>query len=260
MKKTTLLILVGLMSVIFGQQVIASDKKYRVAVGSIPGASGFEDAFLTDRVVSGEGSTSEQVFMNYTDSNSSMINPAVSIAIPVKINGQTLSSYVENSEAFGELTFSYSDALSLLLNAKVDYTYYRPSSSLSFTFSPAIGGAILSQDMGVVSVFPGQINTVDGDFNPGESINMTMMGAVMGFSTGVNYDANQFSLFANIGFQYAMLSEPEVTINDTKLSGQIHANNCTGTSSVDLECTDYFNPFESAGGLTGLTFQLGATF
>ena len=135
--------------------------------------------------------------MNYADSNSGIVNPAISIAISVRINGQSLRSYVNNAEAFGKLTVSYGDTISAMINTKVDYSYFRPSSSVSFTISPAIDVAILNQDMGVVLVFPGQINTADGDSNSAEKISMTMLGAVLGRSTSVTFEANIFSLFTN---------------------------------------------------------------
>ncbi len=139
----------------------------------------------------------EEVLMNYADSNSGIVNPAISIAISVRINGQSLRSYVNNAEAFGKLTVSYGNTISAMINTKVDYSYFRPSSSVSFTISPAIDVAILNQDMGVVLVFPGQINTADGDSNSAEKISMTMLGAVLGRSTSVTFETNIFSLFKN---------------------------------------------------------------
>ena len=259
--KNIVLPLAFLMSFSVNANAENSLNKFGVSVGSLPGVTGFKDAYLTDRIESGEGSTSEEVFMDYSDSNSGLINPALFLSFPLKVNGKDMRSVIDNTSAIAELGLSVGNATTVMLSGKFQHEFWQPTSSSSMTVTPLLGFAFITQDMGVVPNFPGEINTADGDFVPGSEIKMNLYSFVLGINVGLNYKFDSFSVFSNIGYQYSPYNKSEIIINDTELkTGKIHATNCTGASSVNLECSEYFDPFENVGGLTGVTFQLGAYF
>ena len=227
--------------------------KYRASLGSLPGVSGFQNAYLTDQKVSGEGATSEAAYMNFDAANSGAVNLNISGAAGYTIN--------EDSTLWGEMTYGFGDATTIMLSAAYQYEIYKPTQTLGFSIVPRLGYALVSQDMGVVPTFNGQINTDNGDFNSGESIKMNMQGAFIGLAVEADYKLSEsFSLYGSFGFGYGLMGSPDVTISEKALSGDIFAKNCTGNSSQNLACSDYFNPFEEVAGLTGITFQVGAQF
>ena len=227
--------------------------KYRVSLGGLPGVSGFTNAYLTDQIESGEGLTSEAAFMTFEDANSAGNNYNVSFA-----GGMTLN---EKSSLWGELTYGFGAAQTILLTGALQYEVYRPVKSVSVSILPRFGYALVTQDMGTVPTFDGQINTAAGDFDSGEPITMDMSGLFVGISAEVDYHLSEkIAVFGNIGYGYSMMGTPTVSISEQPLSGDIFAAACAGSSSVDLVCSGYFDPFEGTGGLTGLTFQVGAQF
>lgn len=241
---------------LFSISTSASASGIRVSAGSLPGITGFENAYLTDRFVSGEGSGSEEVFMDYSGANTTDNQSAIFISMPFSDSGSSVG-LVELGVAFG-------DATTYQLSVNYQYNIFQPSANSAIHITPLLGYASITQDMGEVPVFNGQINTDDGDFNSGDTIEMATQGFVAGIRFGFDYEVGNIAIFANVGYQIGILAEPTVSITqdgqDTELTGQLHAKNCTGTSSVNLECGGYFNPFEDVAGLSGPTFQIGARF
>ncbi|MDH5228883.1 MAG: hypothetical protein OEZ58_01440 [Gammaproteobacteria bacterium] len=237
-----------------------AQKGYAISAGSLPGVSGLQDAHLTDRLVSGEGSSSEQVFMDYSDSNSGLFNPAIFFSMPAKLSFSGIQISNDYFKPMWEFGFGFGAATVFQLNLKADFEVWRQDASTYATVTPLFGMGVASQDMGEVPQFPGQINTKEGDFSPGSAITMSSTGLVFGLKAGINHDLGGLSTFANLGFQFALAHSTSVSIESTELEGQIHAKNCSGQSSLDLECSNYFDPFEDARGLTGLTIQIGANF
>ena len=229
----------------------------QISGGTLPGITGFKDAYLTDQFVSTEGVTSEEVYMDYSAANTGDTQSSIAIAMPF--------SGTDYSTSLAELSVAFGDATTVQLTLNYQYNLFRPSARSAIHITPLLGYASITQDMGKVPLFNGQINTADGDFNSGDTIEMSTDGFVTGIRLGIDYDVGNIAIFANIGYQIGILAEPTVSITqasteETELSGQIHADNCTGTSSTNLQCSNYFNPFEDVKGLTGLTFQLGARF
>ena len=248
-------LLLVFVSMFFVNQVFCQEYNYDGYIGikSFPlEISGFKSAYLNDYKVSGEGSGSEEVYVDYASINSSTTNTSWNLglnyffqpnqSIPLDLFG--ISGPIEGS-GYG-IGYNY-HMLGLIEN-------------LDLSLGPKIGSISAEKTLTYLPNFYGQINVSEGDFNSGDKVTAKVSGSFYSIETMAKYYITKnHGLFFNLGYMSSSLS-PTILIGDIELGtpSQIHSNSCSGTSSSSLSCSDYLDPFSSveiqAG---GVSFGLG---
>ena len=226
---------------------------FYVGIKSFPlEISGFKSAYLNDQLVSGEGATSETVYVDYASINSTSTNTSWNLggnyffqpnqSIPIDLFG--ISGPIEGS-GFG-IGYNY-HMLELIEN-------------LDLSLGPKIGSISAEKTLTYLPYYRGQINVSEGDFNTGDKVTAKVSGSYYSIETKVKYYiTDNHGLFFNLGFMSSSLT-PKIEIGDKEIGSpeKIHSSTCTGSSSEDLSCSNYFNPFSNvevkAG---GVSFGLG---
>ena len=234
-------------------QVFCAEYDAYIGIKSFPlEVSGFKSAYLNDYIVSGEGSTSETVYVDYASINSTTTNTSWNLgfnyffdpthSIPLDLFG--ITGPLEGS-GYG-IGYNY-NMLGLIEN-------------LDLSIGPKFGSISAEKTLTYLPNFDGQINVNEGDFNSGDKVTAKVSGSYYSIETVAKYFFTKYhALFFNIGYMSSSLS-PTILIGDKELGtpSQIHSNTCTGTSSYSLSCSDYLDPFSSveiqAG---GVSFGLG---
>jgi len=254
MKKMLLTMLsITMLSIFMVNQVFCKDYDAYIGIKSFPlEISGFKSAYLNDYLVSGEGPGSETVYVDYASINSAGTNTSWNLggnyyfqpthSVPIDLFG--ISGPVEGS-GFG-----------------IGYNYhmFELIENLDLSFGPKFGSISAEKTLTYLPYFAGQINVSEGDFNTGDKVTAKVSGSYYSIETKVKYYIkDNHGLFFNLGFMSSSLT-PIIEIGDKEIGSpdKIHSSTCTGSSSVNLSCSNYLDPFSNvevkAG---GISFGLG---
>ena len=216
--------------------------------------SGFEDAYLNDYSVSGEGGGSEAAWVPYSEANGTA-SSGILLGFGYAI------AQVPGLEGVLDFTSISGNATGTLLTFGASYSF-PVMKNLLVVASPKFASGSVSRTMGTLPFYNGQVNVPEGDFITGDEIKMEASGSGFVLEGEVRYVfMKNFDAFFSLGLSQVSFGKPKVTIAGTEVKSNVHSRSCTGNSSVDLSCSDYFDPFGSAKtDMSGIKIGLGVGY